>query len=103
MMGMGPGGLDCDEVLADVFIYLDNETAEDARDRIREHLESCAPCLREFGVEQDLKELIARCCGGDIAPSSLRERVKVRLEQVVVTSGADEIIVESRSFESESF
>jgi len=54
-------------------------------------------------VEQDLKELIARCCGGDIAPSSLRERVKVRLEQVVVTSGADEIIVESRSFESESF
>jgi len=40
-MGMGPGGLDCDEVLADVFIYLDNETAEDARDRIREHLESC--------------------------------------------------------------
>lgn len=98
-MGIGPGGLDCDEVLADVFVYLDNETAEDARERIREHLEGCEPCLREFGVEKELKELVARCCGGDVAPDSLRERVKVRLEQVVVTTGADELVMESFSVE----
>jgi len=73
-MGMGPGGLDCNEVLADVFLYLDHETEDAARERIREHLEGCAPCLREFGLEQDLKELVGRTCGGDIAPDSLRDR-----------------------------
>lgn len=102
-MGIGPGGLDCDEVLADVFVYLDNETADEARDRIREHLEGCEPCLREFGVEKELKELIGRCCGGDLAPDSLRERVKVRLEQVVVTTGADGVLIESLSVEAVAF
>ena len=32
----------------------------------------CAPCLRQFGLEQDVKSLIARCCGGDVAPEHLR-------------------------------
>lgn len=102
-MGMGPGGLDCDEVLADVFLYLDNETEDAARDRIREHLDGCAPCLREFGLEKDLKELVGRTCGGDIAPDSLRDRVKIRLEQVIVTAGADELRIESTSVEVQGF
>jgi mycothiol system anti-sigma-R factor len=102
-MGIGPGGLDCGEVLADVFVYLDNETAQDARERIREHLEGCEPCLREFGVERDLKELIGRCCGGDVAPDSLRRRLKLRLEQVVVASGADGLMVAARVVEASQF
>ncbi len=84
MTGFGPGGLDCDEVLADVYLYLDDETDGELRQRIRTHLDDCGPCLRQFGLEQDVKVLVARCCGGDQAPSTLRARIRVRLQQVVI-------------------
>ena len=84
MTGFGPGGLDCDEVLADVYLYLDDESDSDVRQRIRTHLDDCAPCLRRFGLEQDVKSLVARCCGGDVAPSGLKTRIRVRLTEVVI-------------------
>jgi mycothiol system anti-sigma-R factor len=84
MTGFGPGGLDCDEVLADVYLYLDDETDDAARGRIRAHLDDCAPCLRQFGLEQDVKSLVARTCGGDVAPVPLKERIRVRLTQVTI-------------------
>ena len=63
--GFGPGNIDCDDVLKDVYLYLDDESDDATRNRIRLHLEGCAPCLRQFGLEQDVRSLIARCCGGD--------------------------------------
>ena len=35
---------------------------------IRHHLDECAPCLREYGIEQEVKALVARCCGNETAP-----------------------------------
>jgi mycothiol system anti-sigma-R factor len=84
MTGFGPGGMDCDEVLADVYLYLDDESDVQARQRIRAHLDDCAPCLRRYGLEQDVKSLVARSCGGDVAPATLRERIRGRLTQVVI-------------------
>jgi mycothiol system anti-sigma-R factor len=84
MMGFGPGGMDCDDVLAEVYLYLDDETDPAVRARIRSHLDECGPCLRQFGIEQDVKSLIARCCGGDLAPPSLKDTVRMRLRQVVI-------------------
>jgi mycothiol system anti-sigma-R factor len=84
MMGFGPGGMDCDEVLADVYLYLDDESDREVRQRIRAHLDDCAPCLREFGLEQDVKSLVARSCGGDVAPDSLKSRIRGRLTEVVI-------------------
>ncbi len=86
-MGFGPGGMDCDEVLADVYLYLDDESDPEVRQRIRTHLDDCAPCLRQFGLEQDVKSLVARCCGGDIAPESLKSTIRSRLSEVVVEIG----------------
>ena len=84
-LGFGPGNIDCNEVLRDVYLYLDDETDDPRlRNRIRQHLDDCEPCLRQFGVEQDLRSLIARCCGGDTAPPSLHERVRVRITQVTI-------------------
>ena len=83
-MGFGPGGLDCDEVLADVYSYLDDETDAATREKMKAHLHDCAPCLRKFGLEQDIKSLIARCCGGDRAPTELRQRIRVRLIEVSI-------------------
>lgn len=84
MTGFGPGGLDCDDVIRDVYLYLDDETDSGARDRIRTHLDACAPCLRQYGLEQDVKSLVARCCGGDVAPEGLKSRIRVRLTEAVI-------------------
>lgn len=83
-MGFGPGGLDCDEVLADVYLYLDDESDTTMRAKMKAHLHDCAPCLRRYGLEQDVKSLVARTCGGDRAPVELHERVRVRLTQVTM-------------------
>jgi mycothiol system anti-sigma-R factor len=84
MMGFGPGGMDCEDVLSDVYLYLDDESDPEVRQRIRTHLDECAPCLRHFGLEQDVKSLVARCCGGDVAPESLKSRIRGRLTEVVI-------------------
>ncbi|MCW2583115.1 MAG: putative sigma factor, partial [Klenkia sp.] len=48
----------CDDVLAHVFEFLDQETGDARRAVIAEHLEDCSPCLREFGIEQEFKALV---------------------------------------------
>jgi mycothiol system anti-sigma-R factor len=83
-MGFGPGGIDCNDVLDEVFLYLDEETDPGLRERIRQHLDACSPCFKRYGLEQDVKALVARCCGGDVAPSHLRENIRVRLTQITV-------------------
>ena len=83
---VGGGGecRDCNDVLGFVWLYLDDETDGAVRQRIRSHLDDCAPCLRQYGLEQDVKVLVARSCGGDVAPSSLRARIRIRLQQAAI-------------------
>jgi mycothiol system anti-sigma-R factor len=66
-------------------MYLDAECDESGRERIAEHLDECSPCLREFGIEQEVKALVARCCGGEVAPDGLRQRLITRIREAVVT------------------
>ena len=54
---------DCRDVLGEVYLYLDLECSEDRRTLIRTHLDECNPCLRQYGIEQEVKALVARCCG----------------------------------------
>jgi mycothiol system anti-sigma-R factor len=89
-LGFGPGGLECDDVLRDVYLYLDDETDGALRTRIRQHLDACAPCLKQFGLEQDVRSLVARCCGGDQAPQSLRNRISARITEITVESAHSE-------------
>lgn len=79
-----PHETDCSEVLEAVFLYLDGECDEAQRLVVRRHLDECSPCLRKFGIEQEVMALVARKCGGDVAPSSLRERLRARLQEAVV-------------------
>ncbi len=72
----------CSEVLEAVYLYLDGEQTEADRHRIREHLDECSPCLRQYGLEQAVKTLVAKHCGGDHPPSDLRDRVLTRIQQV---------------------
>ncbi len=72
----------CIDVLAAVYLYLDGEQDGQHYDEIRFHLDECAPCLRQYGLEQAVKALVARCCGADPVPVDLRERVMLRIQEV---------------------
>ena len=77
-----PHEIPCSEVLEKVYLYLDDEAESEDHQHVRIHLDECAPCLRQFGLEQAVKALVARCCGGDAPPADLRERVMVRIQEV---------------------
>jgi mycothiol system anti-sigma-R factor len=77
----------CSEVLDAVYSFLDGELDDDGRQTIRHHLDECGPCLQQFGIEQEVKQLVARCCGSDRAPEALRVRIVARLREVRVELG----------------
>jgi mycothiol system anti-sigma-R factor len=93
-IGFGPGGIDCEDVLKDVYLYLDDESNPELVSRIRQHLDGCGPCLRQFGLEQDVKSLIARCCGGDVAPEHVRDNIRVQLTKVTIETTHVEFLAE---------
>jgi mycothiol system anti-sigma-R factor len=75
---------DCSEVLEEVYLYLDLECSDERRKLIQKHLDDCSDCLREYGIEHEVKALVARCCGDETAPKELRERLKLKLSEYVV-------------------
>lgn len=86
-----PHETDCSEVLAEVWLFLDHECDQMRRDLLKQHLDECGPCLEHFGIEEHLKALLARKCGGDHAPDVLKQRLRAALYQAVV--GSAEITV----------
>jgi mycothiol system anti-sigma-R factor len=89
-----PHETDCREVLAEVYLYLDLECSDDRRDLIRRHLDECSPCLREYGIEQEVKALVARCCGAEVAPADLKRRLRLRLSELVLEADTREFLAE---------
>ena len=79
-----PHDTDCREVLDKVYLYLDGEADDVDCGKIRQHLDECSPCLRRFGLEQQVKSLVARSCGCDPVPEGLRVRVLQRIREVRV-------------------
>ncbi len=79
-----PHETDCSDVIRAVYLYLDGEQTEAERHVIREHLDECSPCLREYGIEQEVKALVARCCGAEKAPTELRERLRLKLNDLTL-------------------
>lgn len=79
-----PLGVDCVQVVAEVWTLLDGECTQEDKDRLRHHLENCPECLRHYGLEERIKTLIARKCGGEKAPNSLRERVRLQISRTTI-------------------
>ena len=73
--------LDCADVVEAVYLYIDGELSAEAIETIRVHLDDCSPCLREYGIEQEVKALIARSCS-ETAPEALRASVMRRIQVV---------------------
>jgi mycothiol system anti-sigma-R factor len=72
----------CTEVLAELYSYLDQELGPPGRAKIAQHLDECGPCLREYGLEEVVKQLVYRCCRDDKAPTGLRVKVLVRIQEI---------------------
>jgi mycothiol system anti-sigma-R factor len=77
-------GVPCGDVLNEVYLYLDLECDSERRELIKQHLNECSPCLREYGIEQEVKALVARCCGQEKAPADLVARLRAKLSELVV-------------------
>jgi len=84
------GGTDdvaCDELLAEVYLLLDKECGAEHEVQLRKHLEACPPCLEQYGIDEQIKQLLARKCGGDHAPEDLRTRLRASIRKTVEKRG----------------
>ena len=79
-----PHETDCSNVIAEVWLLLDRECSAERRRKLEQHLEECGPCLEQYGIEEHLKALLARKCGGEHAPDALKEKLRASIRQVVV-------------------
>lgn len=78
---------ECAEVIAEVWTLLDGECTPETREKLRKHLEECPPCLRLYGLEERIKELIAAKCRGEKAPERLRERLRLEISRTTIIRG----------------
>jgi mycothiol system anti-sigma-R factor len=90
---------DCSEVLAEVWLFLDDECDEGRRALLTQHLDECSPCLAQFGLDEKLKKLLASKCGGEHAPDGLKDRVREKLRFAVVEQAT--LAVESMTVETD--
>jgi anti-sigma factor (TIGR02949 family) len=77
-----PHETDCSEVLDHLYEYLDREMPDSDCEKFKEHFDECSPCLEKYGLEQEVKKLVKRCCGHDDVPSDLRSKVMGRIELI---------------------
>jgi mycothiol system anti-sigma-R factor len=94
--------VDCDKALAEIYLLLDRECGAVREAEIRHHLDTCPPCLEEYGIDEQLKQLLAKKCGGDHAPDDLKSRLRASIRKTVesrgnVTIERTEISIEQRS------
>jgi mycothiol system anti-sigma-R factor len=74
----------CVDFLERIVCLLDNELDAGDVAQVRAHLDECAPCLQSYDLQRTVKALVARSCM-EQAPESLRQRVRVQIQQIQVT------------------
>jgi mycothiol system anti-sigma-R factor len=89
-----PHEVPCSEVLALVYSYIDGEIEAGSYSQIRQHLDECGPCLREYGLEEVVKRLVHKCCGHEAVPDELRAKVLTRIAAVRAEIETTEIVTE---------
>ncbi len=90
-----PQHTDCREVLAQLWLFLDQECDHERRELLARHLEACGPCLEEFGLEEHLKALLARKCGGDHAPDAFKQRLRQSIREIMMRQAVLGVEIES--------
>ena len=69
--------MDCDEALAEVEAFLDNELSGDLRQQVEEHLSSCSPCFERGEFRRRLRVIVKRKCSAVAElPPTVAERIR---------------------------
>jgi mycothiol system anti-sigma-R factor len=89
-----PHDVPCTEVLAMVYSYIDGEMEDGSYTEIRQHLDECGPCLREYGLDELVKKLVHKCCGQEPVPGELRTKVLTRIAAVRAEIETTEVLAE---------
>jgi mycothiol system anti-sigma-R factor len=89
-----PHEVPCSEVLALVYSYIDGEIEAVSYSQVRQHLDECGPCLREYGLEEVVKRLVHKCCGHEAVPDELRAKVLTRIAAVRAEIETTEVVTE---------
>jgi mycothiol system anti-sigma-R factor len=85
LTAVAPGhihGVACAEVLARVYSYLDGEIRDTDLAQVRQHLDECGPCLREYGLEEAVNRLVRNCCGAEAPRTGLEAKVLIRIRKL---------------------
>lgn len=85
----------CGDVLAEVWLFLDHECDAERRERLQRHLDECSPCLEEYGIDEQLKALLHRKCGGEHAPDALKKRLRDSIRKTVLEQADVTVITSS--------
>lgn len=84
----GPSNEECADFLERIMRLIDNELEPGDCAVVRAHIDTCNPCLERYDLQRTVKAIVARSCT-ETAPSELRERVRIRIQeiQVQITEG----------------
>lgn len=75
-------GDNCREILERAYLILDGEEiSHEERLHIQVHLEACSPCLERYGLEGEVKRVIARLRGCTTCPDTLKTRITALIEE----------------------
>ena len=75
--GSDPGR--CDEVLRELYTFVDGELTVETRAQIRSHLDNCLPCFEAYDFEAELRMVVAQRCREHV-PDALRDRIARAIE-----------------------
>jgi mycothiol system anti-sigma-R factor len=73
-------GVDCDEAVRQLYVYLDGELTEERREEIAVHLDACGHCAGAADFEAELRVIISSRCK-DRVPDSLINRVAAAIAE----------------------
>jgi mycothiol system anti-sigma-R factor len=79
--------VNCQDALAEIFLLLDRECSPERDAELRRHIEECPPCFEEYGIDEHLKHLLARKCGGEHAPDELKRKLRASIRTTVEKHG----------------
>ena len=67
---------DCEQILREVYPYLDAALSDAAREEIQLHLDECLDCLHVYDFHAELRLIIAKKCREQTVPPGLLAKVK---------------------------
>lgn len=79
--------MNCREVLAKLYDYLDSELASDEKQQVQKHLDVCGHCLEQYKLEEDFNKLVQQKIKSPTDIQNLKSKVLNEIEKIDRGSG----------------